>query len=124
MINLKVHKDKRGFLVELFRGDWCGGQVTLVEVAPGQSRGGHRHMHTNEKWVVVRGEGVVRLEMPEGTRTIVPVCGKLPRVIDMPPGTGHDIVNTGDEPLWLVYWQDVPYDPENSDMTPWAWEHE
>ena len=106
---LVLHHDDRGFLVELFKGDWAGGQITLVEVAP------------DEKWIVIRGEGVMRLETPEGIRQMFPVRGDQMMVVPLPPGTGHEIENTGDGPLWLLYWADKQYDPANIDEEEWSW---
>ena len=119
---LVVHRDDRGFLVELFKGDWVGGQITLVEVAPGIKRGGHKHPQTDEKWIVVRGEGIVRIQTPDGIRRIHRVSGAHGMmVIDLPPDTGHEIENVGDGPLWLLYWADKQYDPDNIDEEAWSW---
>ena len=119
---LTLHRDDRGFLVELFKGDWAGGQITLVEAAPGVRRGGHKHPNTDEKWIVIRGEGVMRLETPDGIRQMFPVRGDQMMVVPLPPGTGHEIENTGKGPLWLLYWADKQYDPANIDEEKWSWE--
>jgi len=113
---LTTISDRRGALTELFRGDW--GQINLVEVAPGATRGGHRHNNTNEIWVFLYGQGhvciegavsggVVELDVSRGSRIVIDA------------GVGHAIRNTGPETLVFVYYMDRQYNKENPDKESW-----
>ncbi len=60
--------------------------ITWVEGDPGSEQPVHSHPENEQVYVIVRGRGLMR-------------AGTL---IFVPPGTGHAIRNTGDEPLVYV----------------------
>jgi mannose-6-phosphate isomerase-like protein (cupin superfamily) len=63
---------------------------------PGQSARAHRHEEMSEVFFVERGGGLVRVEGVE--RPLAPgVC------LAVAPGEEHEIVNTGDVELVLLY---------------------
>ena len=113
----ETHRDGRGALTELWRN--AGGQVTLVEIAPGQTRGCHRHPSTNEQFVFLSGRGWLHLELQnDGVKASLAVGGDL-RVFDIPAGRGHAVEAGPDEPLGLLYWSDQQYDADDPDVEPW-----
>ncbi len=74
------------------RGFAMGQNVTDV----GSQIPEHAHEGTEEGMYIVSGKG--RLITAEGEQDLVPGMA-----IYMPPGVRHSIVNTGDEPLKLVW---------------------
>ena len=83
--------------------------ITWVEGAPGSRQGVHAHPRSEQVYVIVRGRGVMTVgeeetEVSAGTLVLVP------------PGTGHAILNTGDEPLVFVSATAPPFEmpPEGS----------
>jgi len=109
---------KNGTLLEAYKTDDF--QLTIRTILPGMKAGGHRHPKTNESWVVVRGEAVVRAEEPNGEREKFLVSGDRPLMFSVPAGTGHEIENVGEEEVVLVFWSDRSWDP--GDVEPWSWQ--
>lgn len=106
--------------MELFKGDW--GQVTYVEIAPGQVRGKHLHPQTNEVFCFVTGQGWLRVDYPQYGMRVDHQVGKNPfEVFDIPAGCGHEVEATGTGSLVLIYWSDRPYDAARPDVEPWQW---
>ena len=88
--------------------------ITWVEGGPGSRQGVHAHPNSEQVYVIVRGRGVMTVgaeekEVSAGTLILVP------------PGTGHAILNTGDEPLVFISATSPPFEmpPEGS---PFAYE--
>lgn len=135
------HADGRGCLVELFKvgleghdiassgflGRSLEYQFNLFTVLPGQVRAGHRHPRTNEVWVITGGTGTVWLEWPDGLAGIVTIvtfdASDEALVIDLPAGTGHEIMCEGAAPVVCVYVADRLYDPDDLDVEDWSWKH-
>lgn len=109
-----------GRMIELYKQEGRG-QITLREIWPGITVGGHKHPKTNEKWWVLCGDASVRLEYPDGVRVMHTIEGGAERIIDVPAGTGHEIANKGDGNVWLVFHADKVYDSENPDKEAWSW---
>ncbi len=111
---LKTNADSRGSFTEFLRTD--SGQVSVNVSTPGSVKGNHWHHTKHEKFLVVSGEGVVRLRAPESERVKeVFVNGSNPRVVDIPPGYTHNLENTGIENMVTLIWANECYDPENPD---------
>lgn len=118
---IKVHRcADGGLLYEIFRREGFG-QLAIRTVPPGKTAGGHFH-EMEEWWLIFRGEAVVRLEYPSGTRWMKHVSGKKPRIIDLPSGTGHEIKNIGEGEMAFIFWAEKIYDPETHSRVPWRWE--
>lgn len=116
---LMIHKDKRGSLAELWKGEW--GQVTFVTIAPGEVRGQHKHPNTNEEFVFLSGGGWLHLQIPcDGAIASLRVGGTL-QAYNVPAGCGHSVEADAEGPLTMVYWSDRPYDPDSPDVEPWKW---
>ena len=118
---IPVHRcGEGGLLYEIFRKEGFG-QLAVRTVPPGKTAGGHSH-DMEEFWLVFMGEAVVRLEYPSGTRWLKHVSGKRPKIIELPPGTGHDIKNVGEGEMAFIFWAEKIYDPETHSRVPWRWE--
>ena len=83
---------------------------------PGIVKGNHWHNTKNEKFLVVRGQAVIRFRKV-GTDKVIeyPVSGDKLEVVDIPTGYTHNIENVGQEDLVTVMWANEPFDPEHPD---------
>ncbi len=109
------HADARGAFAELIKSPHFG-QISVSSTAPGISRGNHWHNTKVEKFIVLRGEGVIRFRKL-GAREVLsyPVSGASWDVVDIPPGYTHSIENTGSEELTLLIWAGDVFNPEHPD---------
>lgn len=119
---LKTNVDERGSFSEFLKTPQ-GGQISINVTAPKKTKGNHWHNSKWEKFLVVSGEGLIRLrkigEDSEGNPNPVieyQVCGDNYTVIETPPGFTHSIVNTSDtEDLISIIWVNEFFDPNNPD---------
>lgn len=118
---LVVHECASGGLLYEFVRDEAFGQLAVRTVLPGTTVGKHKHS-TDEWWLVVEGEGVVRLEYPDNIRVLHNVSGKIPQILHLPAWTGHEISNTAaDGDLIFIFWSAELYDPDTHVKEPWEW---
>ncbi len=112
---LTMNVDNRGSFTEFLRTEERG-QVSVNVAKPGIVKGNHWHNTKNEKFLVVKGEGVIRFrKVGETEITEYPVTGETLTVVDIPTGYTHNIENTGTDDLVTVMWANEPFDPENPD---------
>lgn len=109
------HGDDRGAFSELCRADGTG-QTSISTSKPGITRGDHYHLDKIERFVVVDGEGVIRLRrlFTDEIREYR-VCGEQPTLIDMPPLVTHNITNVGGGMLITMFWAGDHFDPDEPD---------
>ena len=112
---LEMHTDNRGSFTEFLRSPERG-QVSINISHPGIVKGNHWHHTKNEKFLVVKGEGVIRF------RNIFPkevieyhVSGDKLEVVDIPCGYTHNIENVGTEDMVTVMWANEAFDPDHPD---------
>lgn len=100
---LTYHRDRRGWLTELFRFDELGCfpvMAYLSETVPGEKRGPHEHRHQTDLFVFF-GPGDMQLCLwdarPEsatyGHRIAILVGGARPCRVIVPPGVVHGYRN-------------------------------
>ena len=114
--------DERGSFTEVLRTPERG-QVSINVSKPGITKGNHWHHTKWEKFLVVSGEGLIRLRRvgtdAEGNPypvTEFHVTGDAPEVIEMLPGYTHSITNLSDtHDLVTLMWANEPFDPDNPD---------
>lgn len=120
--DLQMNEDARGSFTEIIRtGD--RGQFSVNISKPGVTKGNHWHHTKNEKFVVVSGEGLIRLRhvgtQPDGQPwpvTEFRVSGRHMQVVEMIPGYTHSIVNLSDtEELVTFMWANEPFDADRPD---------
>ena len=78
--------------------------ITWVNCDPGSEQAVHSHRHNEQVYVIVRGQGLMKVsgeEQPVGPGTLVFV----------PPGKDHAIRNVGDEPLLYISATSPPFEP-------------
>lgn len=112
---LKMNTDDRGSFTEFIRNA-DRGQVSVNISHPGITKGQHWHHSKNEKFLVVKGTGVIRFRKIDSQEIIeYPVSGEKLEVVDIPTGYTHSIVNTGDEDMVTVMWANEPFNPDKPD---------
>jgi len=83
---------------------------------PGITKGNHWHHSKNEKFLVVKGEGIIRFrKIDEDDIIDYHVTGEKLEVIDIPIGYTHNIQNLGDEDMVTIMWVIETFDPEKPD---------
>lgn len=112
---LELRTDERGSLFEAVKNR-NGGQAFLSTTRPGITRGNHYHFRKVERFLVVKGEAVIRIRPVLGERVDeFHVSGDVPAYVDMPTLHTHSISNTGDDELLTLFWSHELFDPIGPD---------
>jgi len=114
--DLKMNCDDRGSFTEILRT--CDrGQFSVNISKPGILKGNHWHHTKHEKFVVVKGEGLIRLRRLDSDEVLeYRVSGDKIQVVEMLPGYTHSIVNLSEtEDLVTFMWANEPFDPKKPD---------
>ncbi len=112
---LQKREDNRGSLAEFVKSDGFG-QIFVSRTNPGVTRGNHYHHTKTEKFLVLSGQGLIRLRHINDTKVIeYLVRGEEYRVIDIPPGYTHSITNVGDSEMVTLFWANEIFDPNQPD---------
>lgn len=113
--DLKMNIDDRGSFTEFLRTP-DRGQVSINISKPGITKGNHWHHTKNEKFLVVKGEGVIRFRRIDSTEVIEYfVSGEKLEVVDIPVGYTHNISNLGETDMVTVMWVNESFDPDQPD---------
>jgi UDP-2-acetamido-2,6-beta-L-arabino-hexul-4-ose reductase len=114
-----LRSDARGELFECLQS--YGGQslVFCSSSRPGVTRGEHFHLRKVERFLVLRGDGVIALRrMFDQAILRFPVSGGSPAIIDMPTMWTHSITNVGTDDLLTLFWADEMLNPQHPDTYP------
>lgn len=112
---LTMHKDDRGSFTEFLRTQ-DRGQVSVNISNPGIVKGNHWHNTKNEKFLVVKGNAVIRFrKVGEADIISYYVNGDELQVVDIPVGYTHNIENVGEGQLVTVMWANEAFNPEKPD---------
>jgi len=112
---LKMNIDQRGSFTEFIRTQ-DRGQVSVNISKPGITKGNHWHHTKNEKFLVVKGKGLIRFrKIDEDDIIDYHVTGEKMEVIDIPTGYTHNIQNLGDDDMITIMWANEAFDPEKPD---------
>lgn len=113
--DLNMHCDNRGSFTEFLRTPERG-QVSVNISKPGIVKGNHWHHTKNEKFLVVKGEGIIRFRQIFSDKVIeYRVSGEKLQVVDIPCGYTHNIENVGEGEMVTVMWANEAFDPEHPD---------
>ena len=113
--SLTMHSDARGAFAEFLRSEEKG-QISINVTKPGYGKGNHWHHTKHEIFLVVSGEGAIRLRKIDESHVIeIPVAGSRLEPVIIPPGYTHMLENTGTTDLVTVMWASEPYDPQRPD---------
>ena len=112
---LIMHEDARGSFTEFLKTS-DRGQISVNISRPGMVKGNHWHNTKNEKFLVVKGRGLIKFrKIGEEKVTEYHVSGDRLEVVDIPCGYTHNITNVGDEDMVTVMWVNEVFDPEKAD---------
>ncbi len=112
---MELKTDNRGDLFEWIKSEEFG-QIFVSTTKPGITRGNHYHHTKTEKFLVIRGEGVIRFRKINSDKVIeYPVSGEKPTVVDIPIGYAHNITNTGDKEMITLFWANEIFDQQRTD---------
>jgi len=112
---LDVNRDARGSLAEFIKSPGFG-QIFVSRTVPGITRGNHFHHVKTEKFLVLSGEGLIRLRHVESEEIHeFRVRGEDYRVVDIPPGYTHSITNVGATEMVTLFWASEIFDPGRAD---------
>jgi quercetin dioxygenase-like cupin family protein len=113
---LQPREDARGVVLEPLGPEaLCAQQnVHVVITAPGGVRGNHYHQHGTEV-LTVFGPALVRLHDGDRLEDVRAATGEALR-ITIPPGIGHAVRNTGDQPMVLVSFSTAAHDHDHPDV--------
>jgi UDP-2-acetamido-2,6-beta-L-arabino-hexul-4-ose reductase len=113
--NLEIKSDARGSLAEFIKQEHFG-QLFVSRTKPGVVRGNHYHHTKTEKFLVVEGDGLIRMRPIEGGPVReYPVIGSAYQVINIPPGVTHSITNVGKGEMVTLFWSSEMFDPNRPD---------
>ena len=114
-VPLDIKADARGRLAEFLKSPHFG-QILHLAHETGHHAGNHYHHTKVEKFMVVQGEGLIRLRQIHGPTVVeYPVKGEDYRVVDIPPGYTHSIENVGAGELVTLFWSSEVFDPARTD---------
>ena len=113
--DLNMHCDARGSFTEFLRTPERG-QVSVNISKPGIVKGNHWHHTKNEKFLVVKGEGIIRFRQIFSDEVIeYRVSGDKLQVVDIPCGYTHNIENVGEGDMVTVMGANEAFDPSHPD---------
>lgn len=121
----EVHKDDRGFFLEIFRQDLLGTKFVQANHShsdEGVLRGLHYHLKQADAWYVIAGEAqamLADLRVPTESPAIASVELRAddPRVLYIPQGVAHGFLAITD--VDLIYWVTHPYDASDEFGVAW-----
>ena len=115
---LRMNVDERGSFTEIIRTP-DRGQFSVNISRPGVTKGQHWHHTKNEKFVVVKGHGLIQLrKIGSGEVIEFEVSGDRIEVVEMIPGYTHthNIINLSEtEDLVTLMWCNECFDPDKPD---------
>lgn len=112
---LQIRLDDRGSLAEFIKQDHLG-QIFVSRTRPGITRGNHYHHTKTEKFLVVEGEGLIRMrDIRGGPVEEYSVRGNAFQVVNIPPGITHSITNIGLEEMVTLFWASEIFNPDRPD---------
>jgi UDP-2-acetamido-2,6-beta-L-arabino-hexul-4-ose reductase len=113
--DLDMKTDNRGALAELIKSAQFG-QMFVSRTHGGITRGNHYHDTKIEKFCVLQGEAAIRFRHVFSDETIeYRVSGEKWRVVDIPPGYMHHIVNLSGQEMIVLFWANEMFDPARPD---------
>ena len=120
---LKIHSDRRGWLVEMLKRNELREdikQIYIASIKPGKTRGNHYHLKRIEWFFVIGGKAEFYLEdLKSKKRTHFKLSSKKPRLVTVFPNTVHALKNTSRKTIYLISAQNNIYNPKNPDTFPY-----
>ncbi|MCU7571686.1 epimerase, partial [Riemerella anatipestifer] len=80
------------------------------------TRGNHFHTRKIERFAVIKGKAKIQLRKIDEDEVLdFYLDGEEPAYVDMPIWYTHNITNIGTEDLYVVFWINEPFNPEDAD---------
>lgn len=112
---LKINTDDRGEFVEILKAKGEN-QISYSTTKPGVVRGNHFHRRKIERFIVIKGKADINLRKIGSDEILTfHLDGKNPAFVDMPIWYTHNIINTGNDELYTIFWINEFYNPDNPD---------
>ncbi|MDD3173214.1 MAG: NAD-dependent epimerase/dehydratase family protein [Herbinix sp.] len=112
---LKMNIDHRGSFTEFIKQTEIG-QLSVNISKPGIIKGNHWHNTKNEKFLVVSGNGIIRLRKITSDETVTYyVSGEKLELVDIPAGYTHNIENLGDTDMVTIIWANESFNKNQPD---------
>tara|TARA_B100001248_G_scaffold254359_1_gene232657 strand:- start:1688 stop:2788 length:1101 start_codon:yes stop_codon:yes gene_type:complete len=112
---LPTKQDERGFLSEIIKSNQAG-QIFFSVTKPGITRGNHYHDQKMEKFILIKGEGLLEMrDIFSKELKTYQLSEKLLQVVDIPNGKTHKITNTGSDEMIVLFWANEIFDDSNPD---------
>ena len=113
--HLNQKTDNRGSFVETVKLH-SGGQVSFSTTKPGIIRGNHYHTRKAERFAVIKGKARIEIRrIGTDKKLSFDLDGEQPSFVDMPIWYTHNIINTGNEDLYTIFWISEFFDPNDPD---------
>jgi oxalate decarboxylase/phosphoglucose isomerase-like protein (cupin superfamily) len=107
---LEMYVDGRGTLYKAFPHA-VGGEVYLISIEPGLSRGHHWHGERGEWFAGIQGTPtLVAADPASGERRVFPLAG---RRVWVPAGLAHAIFAPADEACLIAGAMELPHHPDD-----------
>ena len=106
-----IHSDNRGSFSELIKSREFG-QVSLNVIKPGETKGGHYHFRKTERFFIIKGEVLAKLDGLNGSKDVRLTVGDY---IDVAPLVKHSFMNVGQEDAYMIIYCDEAYLPDDAD---------
>lgn len=120
---LKMHSDKRGWLVEMLKRNELKEDIKQIYVAtikPGQVRGNHYHLKRIEWFFIIGRKAELYLEdLKTKEKICLRISSKKTKVITIFPKIAHAVKNTSKKTIYLISAQNTIYNPKNPDTFPY-----
>ena len=113
-----LHKNETGSFQELaHKSDGIEfGQLSLLIVAPRQTRGGHYHTYKREWFCCIRGECYIALADTTGNQIGCAVLSENAKMfVGVCPNRTHTVLNIGDVECVLLVISSKEYNPDDAD---------
>ena len=112
---LKKHKDHRGFFSELIKTK-SEGQTSVSLSFKNIERGNHFHTRKIERFYIFKGEALVQLRKVDTNEIFnIKLSSDENNYLDIPIWYTHNLVNTGNDELYSVFWISEHFDEDDPD---------
>lgn len=112
---LNSNTDERGSFTEILKTKE-NGQISVNIIKPNCIKGNHWHHTKIEKFIVLSGEGIIKMENVSTKEIInIAVNDEELSVVDIPVGYIHSIINNGSQDLVMLIWANEIFNKEKPD---------
>ena len=112
---LNSNTDERGSFTEILKTKE-NGQISVNIIKPNCIKGNHWHHTKIEKFIVLSGEGIIKMENISTKEVInIVLNDKELNVVDIPVGYIHSIINNGSRDLVVLIWANEIFNKEKPD---------